>query len=76
MEDTAQLGELKERFIEARPAAPALALHQVVIHVDGDTAVVSGRTSQQRGTYRCYLDTYERRADGWRWVHAFVWLEW
>jgi hypothetical protein len=111
MDDTIQLGELNERFIEAFRRGswellapilaasfayldgesgevwtheryvdslrghpePALALDQVVIHVDGDTAVVWGRTSRPTGTYRRYLDTYERRADGWRCVHACVW---
>ena len=111
MEDTAQLEELNERFIEAfrrgswellepilAPSisymdgvsgevwehecyvdnlrghpVPALALDQVVIRVDGDTAIVSGRTSRQPGSYKRYLDTYERRADGWRCVHACVW---
>jgi Domain of unknown function (DUF4440) len=53
--------------------APALALDQVVIHVDQDTAVVSGRTSRQPGIYRRYLDTYQRQAEGWRCVHACVW---
>jgi hypothetical protein len=111
MDDTAQLEQLNEQFIEAfrqgswellepilAPCfsyldgasgevweqeryvdnlrghpAPALMLDQVLIHVDGDTAVVSGRTSRQPGTYRRYLDTYERRAEGWRCVHACVW---
>jgi ketosteroid isomerase-like protein len=53
--------------------APTLALDQVVIHVDGDTAIASGRTSRRPGTYRRYLDTYERRTEGWRCVHACVW---
>jgi Domain of unknown function (DUF4440) len=53
--------------------APSLYLDQVVIHVDGDTAVVSGRTSREPGTYRRYLDTYERRPEGWRCMHACVW---
>ncbi len=52
---------------------PGLALDQVVIHVDGDTAVVSGRTSREPGSFKRYLDTYERRAAGWRCVHACVW---
>jgi Domain of unknown function (DUF4440) len=111
MDDTTQLEELNEQFIEAfrrgawellepilAPSfsyldgasgevweheryvddlrshpAPMLGLDQVVIHVDGDTAVVSGRTSRQQGTFRRYLDTYERRPDGWRYVHACVW---
>jgi hypothetical protein len=58
--------------LRGHPAA-ALALDQVVIHVDGDTAVVSGRTSREPGSYRRYLDTYERRAEAWRCVHACVW---
>jgi hypothetical protein len=70
-------GEVWEhtRYVESLRShpAPALALDQVVIHVDGDTAVVSGRTSREPGTYRRYLDTYERRPDGWRCVHACVW---
>jgi hypothetical protein len=111
MDDTAQLEELNEQFIEAfrrgswellepilAPAfsyldgatgevwkheryvdglrshpAPALVLDQVVIHVDGDAAIVSGRTSRQAGVRRRYLDTYERRPEGWRCVHACVW---
>jgi hypothetical protein len=64
-----------ERYVDTLRShpVPALALDQVVIHVDGDTAVVSGRTSRQPGTFRRYLDTYERRRDGWRCVHACVW---
>jgi Domain of unknown function (DUF4440) len=64
-----------ERYVDnlrSHPV-PALALDQVVIHVDGDTAVVSGRTSRQAGSFRRYVDTYERRAEGWRCVHACVW---
>ena len=53
--------------------APSLALDQVVVHVDGNTAVVSGRTSRQPGKYRRYADTYERRDGGWVCVHACVW---
>jgi hypothetical protein len=111
MQDTIQLKELNERFIEAfrrgswellepilaptfsyldgatgevweraryvdslrSHPAPALELDQVVVHVDGDTAVVSGRTTRGPGNRKRYLDTYERRADGWRCVHACVW---
>jgi hypothetical protein len=64
-----------ERYVDnlRSHAVPALALDQVVIHVDGDTAVVSGRTSRQAGSFRRYVDTYERRAEGWRCVHACVW---
>jgi hypothetical protein len=64
-----------ERYVESlrSHAVPALALDEVVIHIGGDTAVVSGRTSRQPGSYRRYLDTYERQANGWRCVHACVW---
>jgi Domain of unknown function (DUF4440) len=64
-----------ERYVEnlrANPA-PALALDQVVVHVDRNTAVVSARTSRQPGRYSRYVDTYERRALGWVCVHACVW---
>jgi hypothetical protein len=53
--------------------APELRLDQVVIDVDGGTEVVSGRTSRQARVYKRYLDTYERRPDGWRCIHACVW---
>ena len=53
--------------------APSLAIDQVVVHVDGDTAVVSARTSRQPGRYGRYVDTYERRDDGWLCIHACVW---
>ncbi len=64
-----------ERYVDnlrSHPA-PALVLDQVVIHVDGHTAIVSGRTCRRAGSYRRYLDTYERRSEGWRCVHACVW---
>jgi Domain of unknown function (DUF4440) len=55
-------------------ASPELSIDEVVIHVDGDTAVVSARTSR-RPTDRDnrYVDTYERRDGAWRCVHACVW---
>ena len=64
-----------ERYVDSLRShpAPELALDQVMIHIDGGTVVVSGRTSRQPGSYRRYLDTYERRRDGWRCVHACVW---
>jgi Domain of unknown function (DUF4440) len=64
-----------ERYVEnlRNHAAPALAIDQVVVHVDGDTAVVSARSSRQPGTYSRYADTYERRGDEWLCVHASVW---
>lgn len=64
-----------DRYVDSLRSnpVPGLALDQVVIHIDGDKAVVSGRTSRQPGSYRRYLDTYERGPDGWRCVHACVW---
>lgn len=52
---------------------PTLGFDQLAIHVDGDAAVVSARTFTQPGRYNRYVDTYERRAGGWRCVHACVW---
>jgi Domain of unknown function (DUF4440) len=53
--------------------SPSLTIDQLVVHVDGDTAVVSARSSREPGTYSRYVDTYERREGGWRCVHACVW---
>ena len=52
---------------------PALTIDQVVIHVDGDTAVVSARSRTRRDRSSRYVDTYERRAGEWLCVHACVW---
>jgi hypothetical protein len=54
-------------------AAPSLTFDQLVVHVDGDTAVVSARTCRQPGRYSRYVDTYERRVGGWACIHACVW---
>jgi len=64
-----------ERYVDNLRANPfpALQVDQVVVHVDGDTAVVSARTSRGRGRYGRYVDTYTRGADGWECVHACVW---
>jgi hypothetical protein len=64
-----------DRYVESLRAhpAPALALDQVVLHVDGNTAVVSARTSRQPGRYSRYVDTYERRDGRWACIHACVW---
>ena len=64
-----------ERYVEnlrANPA-PALAIDQLAVHVDGNTAVVSARTSREPGKYRRYVDTYARRDGGWLCIHACVW---
>ena len=64
-----------ERYVDdlrANPS-PALRIDQVVVHIDGDTAVVSARTSRGSGRYGRYVDTYARRGDTWECVHACVW---
>jgi len=54
--------------------SPTIAIDQVAIHVDGNVAVVSARSFRMPPVkYSRYVDTYERRADGWRCVHACVW---
>lgn len=64
-----------ERYIEnlRRNPAPALTIDQVAVHVDGNAAIVSARTSRQPGRYGRYVDTYERRGDRWLCIHACVW---
>ena len=64
-----------ERYVDnlrSNPA-PSLSIDQVAVHVDGNTAVVSARTSRRPGSYSRYVDTYERREGGWLCVHACVW---
>jgi hypothetical protein len=58
--------------LEAHPS-PALEIDQLAVHVDGDTAVVSARSSRQPGRYSRYVDTYERRDGTWVCIHACVW---
>ncbi|MGH9120310.1 MAG: nuclear transport factor 2 family protein [Acidimicrobiales bacterium] len=58
--------------LDGKPV-PGLDIDQVHIHVAGDVAVVSARTSSRPGTFSRYVDTYERRDHGWRCVHACVW---
>jgi hypothetical protein len=55
--------------------APTLAFDELAIHVAGDTATVSARSSDatQSGPGNRYLDTYERRDGEWLCVHACVW---
>jgi len=54
-------------------AVPTLTIDQVVVHVDGDAAIVSARTSVQPGRYSRYVDSYERRDGRWTCYHACVW---
>jgi ketosteroid isomerase-like protein len=60
-------------YSEAIGPAPTLTIDQVVVHVCGDTAIVSARSNVQPGRYSRYLDTYERRDGRWVCVHACVW---
>jgi Domain of unknown function (DUF4440) len=64
-----------DRYVEnlRNNPSPQLAIDQLTVHVDGNTAVVSARTSRRPGAYSRYLDTYERRDGGWVCVHACVW---
>jgi hypothetical protein len=53
--------------------APTLGIDQVVVHVDGDVAVVSARSFRSPERSNRYIDTYERRDGRWVCVHACVW---
>lgn len=53
--------------------SPLLSIDDVVVHVAGDTAGVSARTSNGTGRHNRYLDVYAREADGWKCVQACVW---
>lgn len=71
---TGELWELP-RYIEdlrANPA-PTLGIDQLVVHVDGDAAVVSARSSSRPGQFNRYVDSYERREGTWVCYHACVW---
>lgn len=63
------------RYIEflKTGAQPGLQIDQVVIHVVGDHAVVSARSTPEPGRHNRYLDTYVRREGSWRCIHATVW---
>ncbi|MGH3681917.1 MAG: YybH family protein [Natronosporangium sp.] len=65
----------EQRYIEdlqGKPL-PTIGFDQLAIHVDRDVAVVSARTFTRPGRYNRYVDTYHRRPEGWRCVHACVW---
>jgi Domain of unknown function (DUF4440) len=65
----------RERYVASLEghASPGLVIDQLALHVDGDTAVVSARTSREPGRYKRYVDTYERRSGEWKCIHACVW---
>jgi hypothetical protein len=58
--------------LDGRPT-PTLDIDEVRVHVAGDVALVSARTSAGQGRYSRYVDTYARRDGHWRCVHACVW---
>ncbi len=55
--------------------APTLTVDELAIHVAGDTATVSARTTNADtpDRHNRYLDTYQRRDGDWVCVHACVW---
>jgi hypothetical protein len=55
--------------------APSLAIGEVVIHVAGNTAAVSGRTRSDTQPYRHnrYPGTCERRGGHWLCAYGCVW---
>lgn len=70
-------GELWEmnRYIDdirANPA-PTIAIDQLVVHLAGDVAVVSARSSTRPGQFNRYLDSYQRHGDAWLCYSACVW---
>ena len=53
---------------------PDLTIDQVVIHLDGDSAVVSSRCTSDGKRFSRYLDSYRRGGPlGWTCFHACVW---
>jgi hypothetical protein len=54
-------------------ALPQLEVDEVRVHVAGDVAVASGRSSRGPGRFNRYVDTYARRDGRWLCVHACVW---
>lgn len=71
---TGELWDLS-RYIEDLRANPApdLGIDQLVVHVDGDAAVVSARSSSRPGQFNRYVDSYERRNGSWVCYSACVW---
>jgi len=63
------------RYIESLRTNPLphITIDQVMIHIDGDVAAVSARSSAQPGRHSRYLDSYHRSTEGWKCFHACVW---
>jgi hypothetical protein len=58
--------------LEGNPQ-PTIDIDQVLVNVDGDTAVVSARSATRPGQFNRYVDTYARCDGRWLCVHACVW---
>lgn len=72
---TGKVEELPEYVTDLQTnPSPGLEIDQVVIHVDGDSAVVSARCTSDKVRYSRYVDSYHRDpARGWICFHACVW---
>jgi hypothetical protein len=54
---------------------PTLSFDDVAVHLFGDVAAVTGRTTREGVTPRRYVDTWVRSAGdpGWLCVHGCIW---
>jgi len=70
-------GELwpTERYVDdlRANAAPTLATDQLAVHVSGDVAVVSARSTTGDGRFNRYVAVYQRSEGGWTCHSACVW---
>lgn len=70
-------GELWEmaRYIADLQDKPVhtIAIDQLVVHIGGDAAVISARSSVRPGQFNRYVDSYERRDGRWACYAACVW---
>jgi hypothetical protein len=72
---TGEIQELPEYIedLQTNPG-PTIEIDQVVIHLDGDSAVVSSRVTADHQRYSRYVDSYHRGGPlGWTCFHACVW---
>ncbi len=65
----------RSRYIDMlrQGAQPELQIDQLLVHVAGDAAVVSARSSSRPGHYNRYVDSYIRHEGAWLCMHATVW---
>jgi hypothetical protein len=71
---TGEVQQLPEYIedLQTNPS-PDLQIDQVVIHLDGDAAVVSARCTSDGLRFSRYVDSYRRGEQGWTCFHACVW---